>query len=228
MGGPELIAGLTLLLLRGNRGSASVRTPMLSAAAFPGGLALTASAAISRLRRGTGRLAPLEGGPLKDIARIKRAEPMVLLPVVSVPADTDQEFVAELVSRYDLIAIPVVDEHNRLLGSVQIDDVLDVLREEATEDILKMAGAGDELADARSYGGALRAHAHARCWLDAHAHLVAAKRARRAALCERPIPPLVMRRSFGIRWRGHSDAHDCRLARYRRRVGQRGGMSASW
>lgn len=60
--------------------------------------------------------------------------------VVSVRADVDQEEVARLLSKYDFIAMPVVDDHNRLLGMVTIDDVLDVLSEEATEDISKFGG----------------------------------------------------------------------------------------
>ncbi|MEM6297036.1 MAG: magnesium transporter, partial [Myxococcota bacterium] len=85
--------------------------------------------------------------PLADI---------MLTEVTAVPADTDQEDVAEMVSRYDLVAVPVVDTQRRLIGVIDVDDVVDVLREEATEDILKMAGAGEDLADARSFLGALR------------------------------------------------------------------------
>lgn len=59
---------------------------------------------------------------------------------IRVSTDTDQELVARQVARYDLLAIPVVDLHNLLVGVVTVDDVIDVLREEATEDILKMAG----------------------------------------------------------------------------------------
>ncbi|MEW6524483.1 MAG: magnesium transporter [Bacillota bacterium] len=62
--------------------------------------------------------------------------------VVSVPPDTDQEDVARLVARYDLLAIPVVDGANQLLGIVTVDDVIDVIEEEATEDIYRMAGTG--------------------------------------------------------------------------------------
>jgi magnesium transporter len=59
-----------------------------------------------------------------------------------VTADTDQEQVARLVSDYGLLAVPVVDENQHLLGIVTIDDVIGVLEEEAQEDLLKMAGAG--------------------------------------------------------------------------------------
>ncbi len=76
--------------------------------------------------------------------------------VVSVRTDTDQEEVARLVSRYNLLAIPVVDDRNILLGLVTVDDVIDVLKDEATEDILKMAGAGQELVDSDSVKSAIR------------------------------------------------------------------------
>jgi magnesium transporter len=77
--------------------------------------------------------------------------------LVYVTAETDQEKVAELASRYDLVGIPVVDDQRRLLGVVTIDDIVDVLREEATEDILKMAGAGQMLVETRSFGASFRA-----------------------------------------------------------------------
>lgn len=66
--------------------------------------------------------------------------------IVSVRPEEDQEEVAKIASRYGLLAVPVVDDSNKLIGIVTVDDVIDVLREEATEDILRMAGAGDELA----------------------------------------------------------------------------------
>ena len=62
--------------------------------------------------------------------------------VVSVLPETDQEEVARLVGRYNILAIPVVDEDDHLLGIVTVDDIIDVIREEATEDFLQMAGAG--------------------------------------------------------------------------------------
>jgi magnesium transporter len=70
--------------------------------------------------------------------------------VVSVQTDEDQEDVARIVSRYDFLAVPVVDNTNHIVGVVTVDDVIDVIREEATEDILKMAGAGDEWDDNQS------------------------------------------------------------------------------
>lgn len=60
--------------------------------------------------------------------------------VVSVRVDLDQEEVARLLSKYDFLAMPVVDNDGKLLGMVTIDDVLDVLSEEATEDISKFGG----------------------------------------------------------------------------------------
>jgi magnesium transporter len=70
--------------------------------------------------------------------------------VVSVQTDTDQEEVAKIVARYNVLAVPVVDENNTLVGIVTVDDVIDIIREEATEDILKMAGAGEGFVESQS------------------------------------------------------------------------------
>lgn len=70
--------------------------------------------------------------------------------VFSVKTDMDQEEVAKLVARYDILAVPVVDENNRLVGIVTVDDVIDIIRTEATEDILKMAGVGEEYVETKS------------------------------------------------------------------------------
>jgi magnesium transporter len=64
--------------------------------------------------------------------------------LVYVFADTDQEEVAQLLSQYNLPGIPVVDKEMKLLGVVSFDDVIDVLEEETTEDILKIANVSDE------------------------------------------------------------------------------------
>ena len=60
--------------------------------------------------------------------------------IATVRTDTPQEDVAKLVQKYDVYVIPVVDEENRPVGIVTVDDVIDVLNEEQTEDVLHMAG----------------------------------------------------------------------------------------
>ena len=72
---------------------------------------------------------------LKDIM-VKRID--------TVRPETDQEEVAQIVAQYNYLAVPVVDSDNQLLGIVTVDDVVDVIREEATEDFLQMAGAGKD------------------------------------------------------------------------------------
>jgi magnesium transporter len=64
--------------------------------------------------------------------------------VVSVDVGLDQEEVAKTISKYSLLAVPVVDKQNRLLGIVTVDDALDVMEAEDTEDIHKMAGISPE------------------------------------------------------------------------------------
>jgi magnesium transporter len=73
--------------------------------------------------------------PLKDF---------MTTDVFSVQPSMDQEEVAKIVARYDILAVPVVNETNQLVGIITVDDVIDIIREEATEDILKMAGVGGE------------------------------------------------------------------------------------
>jgi magnesium transporter len=64
--------------------------------------------------------------------------------VTSVATDTDQEEVAHVISQYNILAVPVVDSNYKLVGIVTVDDIIDVIREEATEDFLRMAGAGKD------------------------------------------------------------------------------------
>ena len=67
--------------------------------------------------------------------------------LISARADVDQEEVARQVAAYNLLAIPVVDAENKLVGIITVDDVIDVIKDEATEDIYRLAGvAGDERA----------------------------------------------------------------------------------
>src|SRR5699024_9188815 len=63
--------------------------------------------------------------------------------VVSVPEDMDQEEVGSFIQKYDLLAAPVVSKTNRLLGIVTVDDVMDILEDETTEDFGEIAAARD-------------------------------------------------------------------------------------
>jgi magnesium transporter len=64
--------------------------------------------------------------------------------VTAVTTDTDQEEVAHVISQYNILAVPVVDSSYTLVGIVTVDDIIDVIREEASEDFLRMAGAGKD------------------------------------------------------------------------------------
>jgi magnesium transporter len=67
--------------------------------------------------------------------------------LITARADMDQEEVARLVASYNLLAIPVVNEENKLVGVITVDDIIDVIKDEATEDIYRLAGvSGDERA----------------------------------------------------------------------------------
>ena len=65
--------------------------------------------------------------------------------LISAQVEMDQEEVAQLVASYNLLALPVVDDENKLVGIITVDDVIDVIKDEATEDIYRLAGvASDE------------------------------------------------------------------------------------
>jgi len=84
---------------------------------------------------------------LKDIIKSKymvHIRELVNGDFVFVKADTDQEEVAKLLSQYNLTSIPVVDDEMHLLGRITFDDVIDVLQEENTEDILKISGVSED------------------------------------------------------------------------------------
>ena len=70
--------------------------------------------------------------------------------VFSVRTDMDQEEVARIVAKYDILAVPVLDESGTLVGIVTVDDVIDIIRREATEDMFKMAGVGEEFVETKS------------------------------------------------------------------------------
>jgi magnesium transporter len=69
-----------------------------------------------------------------------RLKDIMVQSVVRTQVDSSPEEVAQLVSKYDLLSIPVVDTQNRLVGVVTVDDVLDVIQEQAEEDLMHLAG----------------------------------------------------------------------------------------
>ncbi len=80
----------------------------------------------------------------QPLAKIMEQDPVAVHP------DTDQQEVVQLVDKYDLLSLPVVDEEGRFLGAIAVDDVIDALQQEATEDLAYVAGASSDGLLARS------------------------------------------------------------------------------
>src|SRR3989338_827887 len=81
--------------------------------------------------------------PVRKLLLIKPETPISRVMdrhIISVNVHTDQEEVARVFKKYDLVSLAVVDDDSRLVGRIQIDDIVDVLVEEASEDMLHMAG----------------------------------------------------------------------------------------
>ena len=90
---------------------------------------------------------PVGSVALNKLLRTKRPVPIEKImdaDVQTVRADLDQEEAARLFERYNLVSAAVVDEHDRLVGVMMFDDIVDVIQEEAEEDIRGLAGVGDE------------------------------------------------------------------------------------
>jgi len=84
---------------------------------------------------------------IKSILKAKaeaHVRDLVNTDFVFVKADLDQEDVADLISQYNLTTIPVVDDNMKLLGRVTVDDIIDVMERESTEDILKFSGVSED------------------------------------------------------------------------------------
>ena len=96
--------------------------------------------------------------PINRLATAQRARPISEVmnsEFVTVAVSDDQEDVANIVTSYDLLAVPVVDKNNVLVGIITVDDVLDVIKEEATEDMYRMAGTDhDEMIDGSAFWAA--------------------------------------------------------------------------
>jgi magnesium transporter len=84
---------------------------------------------------------------IKDIIKARseaRVRDLVQADFIYVKAELDQEEVAKLISQYNLTTIPVVDDHMKLLGRITVDDIIDVMEAENTEDILKISGVSED------------------------------------------------------------------------------------
>jgi magnesium transporter len=84
---------------------------------------------------------------IKSIVKAKpeaHVKDLVNTDFVYVKADLDQEDVASLISQYNLTTIPVVDDNMKLLGRITVDDIIDVMEQESTEDILKFSGVSED------------------------------------------------------------------------------------
>ncbi len=115
----------------------------------------------------TGKLAGVVS--LRELLVLSPTAPlksMLTRDVISVTVDTDQEEVARQVANYNLLAIPVVADEGRLVGIITVDDVVDVIREEDTKDMLKMAGAAEE--DAEMHTSSIQAVGLRLPWLFAN------------------------------------------------------------
>lgn len=139
---------------------------------IPLSLSMTAQEAIDLLRRrreeaetvyyayavdATGRLVGVLS--LRDIALASSGtslRDLVIRDAVSVDVEMDVEDVARIFDKYDYFALPVVDGEGKLLGVITFDDVIDVIREEATEDIYGLAGVPSEERIDSTWGSSLR------------------------------------------------------------------------
>ena len=84
---------------------------------------------------------------LRNLVTSKNTEKLkdiMIKDIHAATSETDQEEVAKTVAQYNYLALPVVNQQNRFLGVVTIDDVVDIVREEASEDFLQMAGVGKD------------------------------------------------------------------------------------
>ncbi len=93
---------------------------------------------------GEGRLVGIVGFAALLFASPESRIADLMVEAVSVLADTDQEEAARLLKRRQRLALPVVDSDGRLLGALTVDDVVDVLEDEATEDMLRLAGVSEQ------------------------------------------------------------------------------------
>ncbi|MFN2431780.1 MAG: magnesium transporter [Gemmatimonadota bacterium] len=149
---PEDSREIAALLAYDEESAGGVMTPQVVA------VSETASAAeaIDRIREQAGEVEEIQGVfvvdeerrltgslPLQRLITAPKHQPVAEIlqrDVLSVRPDADQEEVARLIARYNLIVLPVTDAFGHLLGQITVDDVIDILEAEATEDLFKIGG----------------------------------------------------------------------------------------
>jgi magnesium transporter len=97
---------------------------------------------------------PVGACPVSHLLRTRRDIPLaqIMEPVTEIPVDMDQEEVAYIFDKYNLISAPVVEPGGRLVGQITVDDIVGVIAEEGEEDILALAGVSDAGRDAGVMG----------------------------------------------------------------------------
>ena len=97
---------------------------------------------------------PVGAVPLATLLKARRETRLTDLmePVTEIGVEQDQEEVAYVFEKYNLISAPVVDASGRLVGQITVDDIVSIVQEENQEDILALAGVGDEGRDATTFG----------------------------------------------------------------------------
>ena len=97
---------------------------------------------------------PVGACPVSHLLRTKRDVPLaqIMEQVTEIPVGMDQEEVAYIFDKYNLISAPVVEPGGRLVGQITVDDIVSVIQEESEEDILALAGVGDAGRDAGFLG----------------------------------------------------------------------------
>ncbi|MDB5475713.1 MAG: magnesium transporter [Phenylobacterium sp.] len=97
---------------------------------------------------------PVGAAPVSHLLRSRRDVPLaqIMEQVTEIPVDMDQEEVAYIFNKYNLISAPVVEPGGRLVGQITVDDIVGVIQEESEEDILALAGVSDAGRDATMFG----------------------------------------------------------------------------
>lgn len=141
---------------------------------------------------------------LRDLVMSEPSTPvadLVSRDVITVDPDDDQELVAETMSKYDLLALPVVDENGRLLGIVTVDDALDVLEEESAEDLALATGSVRDRGElANTWWWLVRRASWVFVWAGALVSYLAVFFTNRLLIAENPDVPAAVALGLFVPW----------------------------